>query len=976
MARQLNHDDKRRVLNRAHSYLVQNMSLTAEVLTHMRDKGLITENDHKDISDFQTETMRNRILLSKVSKQEKGGEGGYDLLKSCLREMGHAQCAELMEEKERELLTESFGLRRTEVVRLSTDEKASVTKCLHDGRLLEMTQAHIDVLKFSCFNTTTGGGFGKVYICNGECIGVDKTQFVLKEIVYSEKYGELATRSIANEKIASRLMHFAIVPLIAHFEDSRMWRSYFLSPYLNNGSLFDALKCIRSKKDTILSVQGNRKKVLLHIASAIAYLHSEVKNFRSSVLHMDIKSNNIVLDGECNARLIDFGFARELKEGTTSLETKVYNYSDGYFPSHFPKEDSTKPTMRHDVYNFGVVIREVVTALPPLFLSGEEKVTPTLRDELKFSISEFVLKPNDVAKDIWKVSKKCISDEFSPSKEIHIKLENITRQHMSSFKRWSPAQTRPPKCEICLVNPFEESGCRYLKHSKSCRENIKVCIACMRNSYFNPIKCHSCDKERIDPFIGVGWGAVFVAGYDSNPEIAEVFKKDVEEMRSCMTSVSLPVMCISEENTAVIEPNSGGNATPENECLERTAIENALKRIVDNDIETLVFYYSGHHGDSGFRLNDKTTMTIDEIGDSISDIFNEQQMTKEREENTVRTLRVLLFLDCCMPGELKTKGNQNINIIQFNACADTEEAIVEKKESIFTKFVIQAFTKKASAKKCLNEVCSNQMECGIEGNFVTMDALLQYVNKHVSDAVVGRKSSTQVIARGAFDPKDVIIGYNYDFKMEFAFTPYGNVSGERKKLKTVTLKPDDFKTIAEAKEKIARHATDVFPRELTLKQVIPDLLSIEISTGPRRTQKEEVCTMEQLLSAWNGKRQLEVIQRGIEDIAPDKPVGVVVQNGESLRDNLIRLVKENKLKASISEQIDAASPENWTSFAVKGEDVKESMKTLPSGFEAFFQAMRKICEIQPDRRWTRVLWKFRKDGHWQPIVILEVELGQ
>ncbi|WAR02847.1 Y1105-like protein [Mya arenaria] len=1018
------------------------MSLTAEVLTHMRDKGLITENDHKDISDFQTETMRNRILLSKVSKQEKGGEGGYDLLKSCLREMGHAQCAELMEEKERELLTESFGL----LVRLSTDEKASVTKCLHDGRLLEMTQAHIDVLKFSCFNTTTGGGFGKVYICNGECIGVDKTQFVLKEIVYSEKYGELATRSIANEKIASRLMHFAIVPLIAHFEDSRM-RSYFLSPYLNNGSLFDALKCIRSKKDTILSVQGNRKKVLLHIASAIAYLHSEVKNFRSSVLHMDIKSNNIVLDGECNARLIDFGFARELKEGTTSLETKVYNYSDGYFPSHFPKEDSTKPTMRHDVYNFGVgqifriynkvvgvlpkqahpisskrflyahgflstkrenfnlfrtyrtspnadikidsrnisnntmltaekVIREVVTALPPLFLSGEEKVTPTLRDELKFSISEFVLKPNDVAKDIWKVSKKCISDEFSPSKEIHIKLENITRQHMSSFKRWSPAQTRPPKCEICLVNPFEESGCRYLKHSKSCRENIKVCIACMRNSYFNPIKCHSCDKERIDPFIGVGWGAVFVAGYDSNPEIAEVFKKDVEEMRSCMTSVSLPVMCISEENTAVIEPNSGGNATPENECLERTAIENALKRIVDNDIETLVFYYSGHHGDSGFRLNDKTTMTIDEIGDSISDIFNEQQMTKEREENTVRTLRVLLFLDCCMPGELKTKGNQNINIIQFNACADTEEAIVEKKESIFTKFVIQAFTKKASAKKCLNEVCSNQMECGIEGNFVTMDALLQYVNKHVSDAVVGRKSSTQVIARGAFDPKDVIIGYNYDFKMEFAFTPYGNVSGERKKLKTVTLKPDDFKTIAEAKEKIARHATDVFPRELTLKQVIPDLLSIEISTGPRRTQKEEVCTMEQLLSAWNGKRQLEVIQRGIEDIAPDKPVGVVVQNGESLRDNLIRLVKENKLKASISEQIDAASPENWTSFAVKGEDVKESMKTLPSGFEAFFQAMRKICEIQPDRRWTRVLWKFRKDSHWQPIVILEVELRQ
>ncbi|WAR02817.1 hypothetical protein MAR_009375 [Mya arenaria] len=767
-----------------------------------------------------------------------------------------------------------------------------------------MTQAHIDALKSNRSKTFIGG--------NGECIGVNHSQFALKEIIYSEKYGELATRSIANEKIASRLMHFAIVPLIAHFEDSRM--SYCIPSF---GS----------------------------------------KEF------------------ECNARLVDFGFARELKEGTTSMETRVYNFSDGYFP----KEKITIPTMRHDVYNFGVVIREVVTALPPLPLPGE-KTTHTLRtlSEFSSSIFEFLLKDDkvpNIARYIWKVSEECIKEEFRSSEEIHKRMECIIQQHWGSFKRWSPAETQSPKCEICLVNPFEESGCRYLKHSKSCREHINVCIACMRNSYFNPIKCHSCDKERIDPFIGVGWGAVFVAGYDSNPEIAEAFKKDVEDMRSCMTSVSLPVMCISEEKTEVIEPSTCGND-------EKATIKAALKRIVAQDIETLVFYYSGHHGKDGFCLNNRTTMHIVDIGNAISDIFNERQKSRKgrKVENNEMTLRVLLFLDCCMPRELDIKDNQNIKIIQFNACADTEEAIVEKKESIFTKFVIQAFTKKASSKMCKSEKCQKREECGINGSFVTMDALLRYVDTHISYNVVQSGSCPHVICKRALDSKDVIIGYNYDFKMEFAFTPYHvDIHGQRSTLKTVTLSPDDFETMEDVKKKLApsfygkymNTSTEVLTSELTLKEVIPDLLSIEISMGPRRTQKEEVCTVEQLLAAWNGKRQLEVIPRSIEDIAPDKPVGVVVHNGGSLRDNLIRLVKENRLKAHFDEM-----SEHWTSFAVNGEDVKELMNTLPSDSEAFFKAIKTICEIQPDRRWTRVLWKFRKDGHWQPIVILEVELGQ
>lgn len=67
---------------------------------------------------------------------------------------------------------------------------------------------------------------------------------------------------------------------------------------------------------------------------------------------MDIKSANIVLDEKKNARLIDFGLARELTEGDKRelRTTSLAQGTEGYHPT----TSFEYLTKGHDYHNFGV----------------------------------------------------------------------------------------------------------------------------------------------------------------------------------------------------------------------------------------------------------------------------------------------------------------------------------------------------------------------------------------------------------------------------------------------------------------------------------------------------------------------------------------------------------------------------------------------------------------------------------------------
>jgi serine/threonine protein kinase len=115
----------------------------------------------------------------------------------------------------------------------------------------------------------------------------------------------------------------------------------------------------------------HRRKVLLGVASALAYLHQECEN---QVIHRDIKTSNIMLDEGFNARLGDFGLARQI-EHDKSPDATVAAGTMGYLaPEYLLTGRATEKT---DVFSYGAVVLEVASGRRPIEkeTSGVGKVT-------------------------------------------------------------------------------------------------------------------------------------------------------------------------------------------------------------------------------------------------------------------------------------------------------------------------------------------------------------------------------------------------------------------------------------------------------------------------------------------------------------------------------------------------------------------------------------------------------------------------
>ncbi|WCJ34565.1 Concanavalin A-like lectin protein kinase family protein [Euphorbia peplus] len=104
----------------------------------------------------------------------------------------------------------------------------------------------------------------------------------------------------------------------------------------------------------------HRRKILLGVASALAYLHQECEN---QVIHRDIKTSNIMLDEGFNARLGDFGLARQI-EHDKSPDATVAAGTMGYLaPEYLLTGRASEKT---DVFSYGAVVLEVGSGRRPI----------------------------------------------------------------------------------------------------------------------------------------------------------------------------------------------------------------------------------------------------------------------------------------------------------------------------------------------------------------------------------------------------------------------------------------------------------------------------------------------------------------------------------------------------------------------------------------------------------------------------------
>ncbi|OAY81917.1 L-type lectin-domain containing receptor kinase IV.1 [Ananas comosus] len=189
------------------------------------------------------------------------------------------------------------------------------------------------------------GGFGRVYRGTLPNSGAE---VAVKRVSHESRQG--MREFVAEIASIGRLRHRNIVQLLGYCR--RKGELLLVYDFVPNGSLDKYLHDCRAQKPALAWSQ--RFRILKGVATGLLYLHDE---WEQVVVHRDIKASNVLLDGEMNAKLGDFGLARLYDHGADLQTTHVVG-TMGYLAPELPR--TGRATTATDVFAFGVFLLEVV----------------------------------------------------------------------------------------------------------------------------------------------------------------------------------------------------------------------------------------------------------------------------------------------------------------------------------------------------------------------------------------------------------------------------------------------------------------------------------------------------------------------------------------------------------------------------------------------------------------------------------------
>eukprot|EP01018_Ginkgo_biloba_P006851 Gb_34421 [translate_table: standard] len=174
-------------------------------------------------------------------------------------------------------------------------------------------------------------------------------------------------------EMVGKLRHQNIVSLRAYFQAKE--ERLLVYDYHPNGSLFSLIHGSRSSRGKPLH-WTSCLKIAEDVAHGLAYLHQA-----SRLIHGNLKSSNVLVGGDFEACITDFGltvFDSEQSEDTNLL---------GYKAPECKSNKKIGP--KSDVYSFGVLLLELLTGKTPLqsFLNGQamdlQKWVHSIREEME-----------------------------------------------------------------------------------------------------------------------------------------------------------------------------------------------------------------------------------------------------------------------------------------------------------------------------------------------------------------------------------------------------------------------------------------------------------------------------------------------------------------------------------------------------------------------------------------------------------------
>ena len=96
------------------------------------------------------------------------------------------------------------------------------------------------------------------------------------------------------------------------------------------------------------------------VCAALSYAHNEMK-----ILHLDLKSSNILLNSRAEIKITDFVFARTLQTVASPNELKLAADALGFMSPQQALGET--PSVLDDVYGLGATLFDLLTGTPPFY---------------------------------------------------------------------------------------------------------------------------------------------------------------------------------------------------------------------------------------------------------------------------------------------------------------------------------------------------------------------------------------------------------------------------------------------------------------------------------------------------------------------------------------------------------------------------------------------------------------------------------